>query len=68
MWLRFTGSTTGLILGSVVPRNYFQGVGLSPGIFSWGVSTNSVEDRGHRELRFGGGSRLVRGSNQFANE
>jgi hypothetical protein len=31
-------------------------------------STNSTEDRGQREQRSGGGSPLVRGSNQFANE
>jgi hypothetical protein len=37
--------------------------------FFWGgVSTNSVEDRGQRERRSGGGSPLVRGSIQFANE
>jgi hypothetical protein len=33
-----------------------------------GGSTNSVEDRGQRERRSGGGSPLVRGSTQFANE
>jgi hypothetical protein len=38
-----------------------------PEIFSRG-STNSVEDRGQRERRSGGGSPLVRGSTQFANE
>jgi hypothetical protein len=41
-----------------------------PGIFfqgEWG-STNSVEDRGQRERGSGGGSPLVRGSAQFANE
>jgi hypothetical protein len=31
-------------------------------------STNSVEDRGQREWGSGGGSHLVRGSAQFANE
>jgi hypothetical protein len=31
-------------------------------------STNSVEDRGQRERRSGGGSPPVRGSTQFANE
>jgi hypothetical protein len=31
-------------------------------------STNSVEDRGQRERGSGGGSPLVRGSTQFANE
>jgi hypothetical protein len=39
----------------------------NPGIFSGG-STNSVEDRGQRERGSGGGSPLVRGSSQFANE
>jgi hypothetical protein len=39
-----------------------------PGIFSGGVSTNSVEDRGQRELGSGGGSPIVRGSGKFANE
>jgi hypothetical protein len=33
-----------------------------------GGSTNSVEDRGRRERGSGGGSPLVRGSAQFANE
>jgi hypothetical protein len=33
-----------------------------------GRSTNSVEDRGRRERGSGGGSPLVRGSAQFANE
>jgi hypothetical protein len=35
---------------------------------SEGGSTNSVEDRGQREWGSGGGSPLVRGSAQFANE
>jgi hypothetical protein len=42
-----------------------------PAIFSGGGgggSTNSVEDRGQRELGSGGGSPLVRGSAQFAKE
>jgi hypothetical protein len=39
-----------------------------PGLFSGGGSINSVEDRGQREWRSGGGSPLVRGSTQFANE
>jgi hypothetical protein len=38
-----------------------------PGIFSGG-STNSVEDRGHRERGSGVGSPLVRGSTQSENE
>jgi hypothetical protein len=33
-----------------------------------GGSTNSVEDRGQRKRGSGGGSPLVRGSAQFANE
>jgi hypothetical protein len=44
---------------SGVTRNFFGGAG---------VSTNSVEDRGQREQGSGGGSPLVRGSAQFANE
>jgi hypothetical protein len=39
-----------------------------PGILFEGGSTNSVEDRGQRERGSGGGSPLVRGSAQFANE
>jgi hypothetical protein len=54
---------------SGVPRNFFLEGGVSPGIFfSGGDSTNSVEDRGQREQRSWGGSPLVRGSTQFANE
>ena len=34
---------------------------------SWGVSTNSVEDRGQRERGSGGGSPLVRGSGGSCN-
>jgi hypothetical protein len=36
--------------------------------FRVGGSTNSVEDRGQREQGSGGGSPLVSGSAQFANE
>jgi hypothetical protein len=36
--------------------------------FFSGGSTSSVEDRGQRERRSGGGSPLVSGSTQFANE
>jgi hypothetical protein len=36
--------------------------------FSWGGSTNTVEDRGQKERGSGGGSHLVRSSTQFANE
>jgi hypothetical protein len=39
-----------------------------PGILFRGESTNSVEARGQREPGYGGGSPLVRGSAQFANE
>jgi hypothetical protein len=49
--------TTGLCSG--VLRNIFG---------RWGGSTNSVEDRGQRERRSGGGNPLVRGPAQFANE
>jgi hypothetical protein len=49
-----------LALPSGIPRNIFFLVG--------GGSTNSIEDRGQREWRSGGGSSLVRGSTQFANQ
>jgi hypothetical protein len=39
-----------------------------PRIFFSGGSTNPVEDRGQRERGSGGGSPLVRGSAQLANE
>jgi hypothetical protein len=39
-----------------------------PGIFFGGSSTTSVEDRAERERGSGGGSPLVRGSVQFANQ
>jgi hypothetical protein len=39
-----------------------------PGFFLGRGSTNSVEDRGQRERGSGGGSPLVKGSTQFANE
>jgi len=38
-----------------------------PGILFGGGSTNSVEDRGHREQGSGGGSPLVRGSGGSCN-
>jgi len=39
-----------------------------PGVlFGGGGSTNSVEDRGHRERGSGGGSALVRGSGGSCN-
>jgi hypothetical protein len=47
------------LIFSGVHRNFFSG---------GGGSTNSVEYRGQREQRSGGGSPLVRGSIQFANE
>jgi hypothetical protein len=56
--LRHNFQASRRLSGSGVPRNFF-GVG---------GSTNSVEDRGQRERRSGGGSPLVRGSAQFANE
>jgi hypothetical protein len=46
------------LTNSGIPRNFFSG----------GGSTNSVEERGQRERGSGGGSPLVRGSAQFANE
>jgi hypothetical protein len=48
-------------------QEFFQGRRVRPGILSR-CSTNSVEDRGQRERGSGGGSPLVRGSTQFANE
>jgi hypothetical protein len=39
-----------------------------PHFFFRGGSTNSVEERGQREQGSAGGSPLVRGSAQFANE
>jgi hypothetical protein len=53
---------------SDVPRNFFSW-GIRPGILLGGKgSTNSIEDRGQTEQGSGGGSSLVRGSTQFANE
>ena len=46
-----------VLLSSGVPRNFVLG----------GGSTNSVEDRGHRERGSGGGSPLVRGSGGSCN-
>jgi hypothetical protein len=42
--------------GGVYTRIFFRGL------------TNSVEDRGQRERGSGGGSPLITGSTQFANE
>jgi hypothetical protein len=47
-----TNVPEGHYTSSGVPRNFFRG----------GGSTNSVEDRGHRERGSGGGSPLVRGT------
>jgi hypothetical protein len=52
--------TKSAITVSGVPRNFVQGGGV--------FSKISVQDRGQREQRSGGGSPLVRGSAQFANE
>jgi hypothetical protein len=54
----FRGVTPGFFFGGVTPRIFSGGRG----------STNSVEDRGQRERGAGGGSPLIRGSTQFANE
>jgi hypothetical protein len=54
-----------MAVNSGVPRTLFRR-GVTPGIFFG--STNLVEDRGKRERGSGGGSPLVRGSTQFANE
>jgi hypothetical protein len=51
--------------------NHFHCISVAyPGFFFFwgGGSTNSVDDRGQRERISGGGSPLVRGSTQFANE
>jgi len=49
-------------------KNYLEGAVAYPGIlFGGGGSTNSVEDRGQREWRSGGGSNLVRGSEGSCN-
>jgi hypothetical protein len=42
--------------------------GVASNFFRAGVSANSVEDSGQRERGSRGGSPLVRGSTQFANE
>jgi hypothetical protein len=44
------------------------GGGFTPQIFFGVGSTNSVEDRVQRERGYGGGSPLVSGATQFANE
>jgi hypothetical protein len=49
-------------------QEFFRGLGVVHQEFFRGVSTNSVEDRGQRERRSGGGSPLVRVSTQFENE
>jgi hypothetical protein len=55
-------------LGSGVLRNIFgRGRFTTEIFFVWG-STNSVENRGQRKRGSGGGSPLVRGYTQFANE
>jgi hypothetical protein len=54
-----------LIVFNIVPFQWriFSGRGFTPGIFLGGV-----EDRGQREWGSRGGSPLVKGSTQFANE
>jgi hypothetical protein len=47
-----------MVFGQVAVYSHFGGGGF----------INSVEDRGQREWGSGGGSLLVRGSTQFANE
>jgi hypothetical protein len=50
-------------------QEFFRGGGgVTLGIFFDEGSTNSVEDRGQRERGSGGGSPLVKGSTQYANE
>jgi hypothetical protein len=48
-------------------KNNLLNAVVYPGIFFGGGSTNSVEDRGHREQGSGGGSPLVRGSGGSCN-
>jgi hypothetical protein len=55
--LRFFKKIITLLKSSGVHRN-----------FVWGVSTNSVEDRGQTEQGSESGSPLVWGSAQFSNE
>jgi hypothetical protein len=50
------------------PGIFFEAGGLSQEFFRGEGSTNSVEDTGQKEQGSGGGSPLVRGSTQFANE
>jgi hypothetical protein len=60
-WMDVTaGSTNTCIPWSVAYTGIF--------FFGGGRSTNSVEDRGQKERGSVGGSPLVRGSTQFANE
>jgi hypothetical protein len=61
----YNHSLRGSISG--VPRK-FSGGGDARKLFFPGGSTNSVEDREQGERVSGGGSPLVRGSTQFANE
>jgi hypothetical protein len=70
------GGYTGNFSGGFYTRNLFFGgftpgiflVGFTPGIFRGGGSTNVVAEKGQREWGSRGGSPLVRGSTQFANE
>jgi hypothetical protein len=55
-------------LGGGLTQELFREWGLTQNFFLGGGLTNSVEDGGQRELESGGGSPLVRGSTQFANE
>jgi hypothetical protein len=61
---------TGIFSGGFTPGIFFfWGGGVTPGIFSGGGgATNVVAEKGQREWGSGGGSPLVRGSTQFANE
>jgi hypothetical protein len=56
------------MFGAVVYPGFFLREGLRQEFFMGGSSTNSVEDRGQGERGSGGGSPLVMGSTQFANE
>jgi hypothetical protein len=56
-----------LQFSSDLGRNFSTGSGVPRILFGWGVSTNSVDDRGQRERGSGGGSPLVRGSGGSCN-
>jgi hypothetical protein len=62
------GNQENLLPSSGIPRTFFLGGGDYARNFFQGGSTSSVEDRQQIKQGSGGGSPLVRGSAQFANE